>query len=489
MSSHPQQSNSGPPSDNSNQISIFEEGIEIRHTKSYGVGIDCHSKFIQVSVIVKRDLHTYEFRHEFSTTLPVLSDSKDWAIATIRSSSIPPVEVTEDSLHYCIESTGSYHLPVIMMWKGEPSIVNPSLAGATKRKTDVLDAQLLAIHDLTGIWRTSHIPSSDIQQLRILLAERQQYQKMAIRINNRICNSLLKFGYTIARDGSVTKSAVIRQILEDELSDHPSPDMTYRPPGGLPEDVKCVFREDLALYDSYSGKTAEYAKKAVAKAKSMQWETRDCTVSGTDLLKILITAPYVGELTAVTWLSIIITPRRFPNSKALAAYCGLDPSLKISAKKVTSTKKRGGNKGLHSALTMAASNLMRLHSEPFGQWGYNIYCQTGKWKKGTNALARRLAIALYYMQLNMAPFSYEKYTLSKKPDVVNMTITQLSEINSDFRRYIAPLGTAQIHTTTELLDAYTECRLKNVRGLGKNSSVLSAISSTTSSFTGNHFNH
>lgn len=46
--------------------SILEERIEVQQTKTYGIDIDCHSKFIQVSVYVKRDLKFFEYRHEFS---------------------------------------------------------------------------------------------------------------------------------------------------------------------------------------------------------------------------------------------------------------------------------------------------------------------------------------------------------------------------------------------------------------------------------------
>lgn len=467
MPKRSRKSDSDPPSDRSNELEILEEGIEIEHTKAYGVGIDCHSKFIQVSVIIKRNLHTFEFRYEAGTDLPSLAAARDKAIDIIKSKSDPPVTIEDNSLHYCIESTSSYHLPIINVWKGVPSIVNPMLAGATKRKTDVLDAKLLAIHDLTGIWNQSHIPPSEIQQLRMLSDERSQFHKTAIRISNRINNDLLKLGYTIGREGSVMGCAEVRRILEDELSDKPNPDVTYRPESGIPDSVRGLFRENLRMLDENLRKDQEYRNLVINKAKSMTWETQDGVMSGTEMMDLLQTAPEIGPITAVMWLSQIVTPRRFHNAKAISAYCGLDPSLKISAKKVTSTKKRGGNKDLHSALTQAASRLMSKHAEPFGQWGYNISCQSGRWKKGTNALARRLAVALYYMQMRGEAFSYEKYSLTVEPKVIDVSLVQLAQINPAFKRYVAPLAAIGINTTAGMVHAYYQCQLKNVRGIGK----------------------
>ena len=104
------------------QLLLFEEGIEVQQSKAYGVGIDCHSKFIQVSVIVKRDLRTYEYRREYNTDWNSLTDAHDWIIAIISSFSSPPVDMSKP-LHYCIESTSTYHIPVIMAFDvmGHPS--------------------------------------------------------------------------------------------------------------------------------------------------------------------------------------------------------------------------------------------------------------------------------------------------------------------------------------------------------------------------------
>lgn len=457
------------PSD-ANEIVILEEGTEVQTTKAYGIGIDCHSKFVQISVLVKRELHFFEYRQEFGTDWFGLRKAKRWAMSVIENCSSPAISFSADPLipfHYCIESTSNYHQPVLLAWEGIPSIVNPTIAGATKRKTDVLDAKLLALHDLTGVWAESFIPERTIQEVRLLLAEASNYKQAATRTSNRINNALLRFGYTIGRNGSVTKSKPVRAIIENQISDNPSSDFGNLCPLGIPESVRPAFRDSFAFYDQSRESAIKYADAALARVKSMNWETRDGTLPGEEMIKILTTAPSVGEMTAAVWLSYIVTPNRFPNSKAIAAYCGLDPSLKISAKKVTSTVKRGGNKQLHKSLCMCASILIKNHNEMFGKWGYNLYCQSGRWKKATNAVARKLAIALYYMQSSGQPFSYDKYNLIKDAVIVNIPIDRLAELNHDFLRYIRPLKGVNILSTADLIHKYYSCELKSVRGLGK----------------------
>jgi hypothetical protein len=163
----------------------------------------------------------------------------------------------------------------------------------------------------------------------------------------------------------------------------------------------------------------------------------------------------------------IVTPRRFPNKKALAAYCALDPSLKVSAGKVTSTVKRGGCKDLHSMLCQAASNLVRRHNEPFGRWGYNIAVKSGRWKKGISAVARKLAVALYYISIRGESFSYEKYKIMTEPDVIDISIEQLASIDPAFKRYVRILMSNGIKGTKALVHEYYICNLSNIKGLGQ----------------------
>ncbi len=449
-----------------NETVILEEGIEIQETKSYGIGIDCHSKFIQVSVYVKRDLKYYEYRREFGTDWNSLVRGKNWALSVINACSYPVPDMSITPFHYCIESTSTYHMPIILAWEGTPSIVNPTIAGASKRKTDVLDAKMLALHDLTGVWPVSYIPSADVKELRVMIGERNRYIRDARSAGNRINNVIIRFGLTVGRDGSVVKNSAIRSIVEDQVSDSPSP-LPGLCPVGIPGEVRQIITSEYRKYDFSIDCADSLLERIRNKAFSMSWETSDGSIPGTEMIRILTTAPQVGELTAIIWLAHIITPRRFPNSKALAAYCGLDPSLKVSAKHVTSAKKRGGCRELHGSLTSAADRLIRSHNEMFGQWGYMLYQQSGKWKKAANAVARKLAVSLYFMMKTGNEFSYEKYSLMKNMEVFDIPVSELPSLNPDFKRYVRILEEHGVHTTSKMASEYLACTLGSINGLGR----------------------
>ena len=149
------------------------------------------------------------------------------------------------------------------------------------------------------------------------------------------------------------------------------------------------------------------------------------------------------------------------------AYSSLDPSLRISAGKVTSTKKRGGCRILHTALVRSADRIIRAHSEGFGRWGFLMAKSSGRWRKATNAVGRKINTALYYMLMTRQEFSYEKYTIVKDAVIFDIPIDDLIQLNSSFKRYIKTLHDNDIHTTADLITSYLSCSLANVRGLGR----------------------
>lgn len=465
----PENVDSDVPSDESiivNPKLLNIEGLQIQPSKDYGIGLDCHRSFIKVSVIVLCEDHYYEYRHEFPTDWNNVCIAREWVRLILKTKAIPPI-VDSENLHYCLESTASYHEIVLRSWKGTPSVINPQLAGATVKKSDVIDATRLSQMDLTGVWRAFYVPSDDVSALRVLITEYDNYSMLAVRSSNRINSTLLRFGITIGRDGSVTKCSSVRAIVQNLISDDPQPETNNICPTGLPKSVKEMLREEYSIYDQYRENQKNYLNHLLDKAKEMSWETGENLICGSDMIQLLTTVPGVGNFTAVIWLANIITPKRFPTSKACSAYCGLDPSVQISAKHVTARYIRKGNKSLHSALVQSASILIKNHNELFGRWGYQLYLQSGRWRKATNAVARKLSVALYYVQLYGIPFSYEKYSLLKEVVVLDISIDELPLLNPEFKRYIKAFKEHDINTTTQLATAYYTYEIAKFKGVGK----------------------
>ena len=127
-------------------FSEVQEDDDTEYVKEYGIGIDCHSKFIEVCVRYRNGRTIKKAQGHFSTCWDDLVAARDWCIDILSTKADPAPDLSEP-LHYLVESTANYHMPLCMAWQGRPTIINPTIAGATKRKTDVLDSRLLALHD------------------------------------------------------------------------------------------------------------------------------------------------------------------------------------------------------------------------------------------------------------------------------------------------------------------------------------------------------
>ena len=450
----------------------FADGDIVQPLYPYGVGIDCHSKFIEVCVFVRTNEAIRKFEGTYSTGWKSLQAAHDWAGRIIRTKSFPTVN--PDPIRYTIESTSTYHMPIMKAWGGRPCVVNPALASTSRRKTDKLDARLMAYQSMTGLWPASYVPNPDVQAFRLLMKQRQDATRAATAITTRINNYLLRFGHTIGATGSV-RGSTSRAIIEDMCRD----DFEYQEglysglregeyicPAGLPYDVKPLIKRMWEEFDKHKARESELHKQIVNKAKSMMWETKSGEIKGDILINNLMTVPGVGEMTALTWLAEVVTPLRFDFKEKLVAFCGCDPSLKISAGKVTSHTRRGGNTRLHYQLIKVAGSCIGRHSEPFGQWGYALLQRHAKggYKKACGAVARRIATAMYFIHLNGEPFSYDKYNFYKieVPDV------SLDEMQFSTRTRNV-LTHNNLSTSQAITSLFITGELHKLRGLGRKS--------------------
>ncbi len=283
-------------------IEIQEDGKPIRVTRSFGVGVDTHRDFLAVTVIVNSELQYIRFQQDFPTTSEGILLAKVWALDIVHSYCNPPVD-DDEPFHYTIESTATMHYPVLKLWDGVPSVVNPTLAKAGRRKTDRIDSEILATNDIVAYWPASYVPSDDINELRVLVNEREYAQMNATKTSNRIISTLTRFGFTIAREGSVTSNEEVRSIVEGLIAEPPDVPEGFHLEA-IPEMTRAMLREDYELYETFHQRSEDYSERMVAKARSMSWETGEGFISGDEMLELLMTAPQVGEITATYALGI-----------------------------------------------------------------------------------------------------------------------------------------------------------------------------------------
>lgn len=432
--------------------------VEVQALHPYGIGIDTHKEFIQVCVLVQDAGKIVRNEREFQTSWECLLQSVAWARLTLSRFAVPhnPAEI-----RYTIESTGTYHFPVLRAWGGVPSVINPMLAGQTKRKTDVLDARALSHHSICGLWPASFTPEQQLEVLRILVNMRYEAARNTTRCSNRINNNILRFGHTLGRDnkmGDTTARACIEDMCRGVVPKHEN-----ICPDGLPEKIRPFFLDAYKMLDGFQQLRDRYHGMALNFVFEHDWPTAFGRISGDKLLKCLQSVPGVGEVTALIWLAIIGDPRRFEFPKQVFAFCGADPSLKVSAGKVTSYAKRKGNARLHHALKNVAAQLIRRHNEPVGQWGYAITRRTAKggWAKGTGAVSRRLVSFLWRVHQRGEHFSFDKYRFMDIPDVEDVPV----EAMNLGKIYTKKLQACGLQTSVQIAKAFATT-MPQTEGIG-----------------------
>jgi hypothetical protein len=80
----------------------------------YGVGVDCHSRFFQVCLLIPDGTLIVKLECRVPALWPELRAAQAWVLRELLERGIA---VSPTDLRYTCESTGQYHMPLCLAWK------------------------------------------------------------------------------------------------------------------------------------------------------------------------------------------------------------------------------------------------------------------------------------------------------------------------------------------------------------------------------------
>ncbi len=257
---------------------------------------------------------------------------------------------------------------------------------AQRNKTDRNDARGLAQMVRMGgdFIKPVIIRSQSSQEARALLTMRQFLVNQRVSLENNITGTLKPFGL-LTRRGNISTQVFRERVLAtlDRADER----------GIL---VRETVMPSLNLYDTLCKQLAVLSKKVEGIAKS------------DPVCRRLMTAPGVGPIVALSFVTAVDNPKRFADAGDIGAYFGLTPRQYQSGEiDIRGNTSRRGDVMTRYHLVQAATVLLFNTKKwcALKAWGMKIAKRHG-FSKARIAVARKLAIILCKMWLREQDFCW-----------------------------------------------------------------------------------
>jgi transposase len=319
------------------------------------VGVDLHKKTISACVVIKE----HERRHVAARKR---LECKDESALAAWFRELGPFEVV-------VEATSSYEWFVKLV---EPLAHRVLLAhpkklrviAESKRKSDKLDAQVLAEFLASDEIPLAYRPSPRVREHRTLVRYRAYLQRRITGVKNKLRHILAKY------------NADVPHLFTDAGQEHLAA-VSLSPSDRLVADALSV---ELSQHGLRLARINRELRRFAAKAPLPEREAR----------AVLDSIPNVGPVTADIVLAELGDWRRFRSQADVVSYAGLAPGYRESAgkaKQLGITKE--GSRILRWAMVELAWRMVRT-SRQWGRQFTRLEVRVGA-KKAIVAIARRLA--------------------------------------------------------------------------------------------------
>jgi transposase len=244
-------------------------------------------------------------------------------------------------------------------------------------KTDRKDAQGIAQLMRLGWFRPVHCKSIEAQETRAILSARKLVQSKLHDIEMSLRGTLRGFGLKIGRTTPNRFAGRINELV----AGHPT--------------LQVITTSLLAVHAVLLQEFKVFEKRVRIMARN------------DERARLLMSAPGVGALVALTYASAIDDPGRFKSSKQAGAHFGMTPKKYQSGETdITGRISKIGDKGVRTALYEAAHIILTkpVKGSMLKSWAARLAKRVGM-KKAKVALARKLAVIMHRMLVDRTPFN------------------------------------------------------------------------------------
>ena len=384
-------------------------------------GVDVHNRFIVATILSSDGL---KLQDRFETNLEELLKFKDW--------------LKDNGCHkVALESTGNYWLPIYHVLEGS---VNFILANAYQikhipgRKTDALDSEWIAEICLKNLISPSRIFCRNHRELRSLTRTRESLMKVRTKIKNRVTHELeaacIKLSSVLSdvfgKSGRHIVDGLLNGMdLEEILETIPS-----RKVKAIKEEIRGTIQSNLSalqifLIQSHLDMIDAITKQIV----EIDAKISDQISSRNEDLRIALSMPGMGVVSASTILAEVGDFRDFSSPEKLAAYCGLVPSVYQSAgKQINGHITKHGSPHIRSMIIEVAHAIIRTkRNSRLKKFFLRVKARRGM-KIGVVALARKVLCILYHLLISQETYQDD---LLSKPRSVRYSNVQSTSMGLD----------------------------------------------------------
>jgi transposase len=361
--------------------------------KETACGVDVHNKFILATILSHSGL---KLQDRFETNLEGLLKFKYWLNEN-------------DCCKVALESTGNYWLPLYNILEGSVDFI---LANAYQikhtpgRKTDTLDSEWIAEICLKNLITASRIFPRDYRELRSLTRTRESMIKVRTKIKNMVTHELeaacIKLSSVLSdifgESGRHIVDGLLNSVdLEAILESIPS-----RKIKGNKEEIRGTIQANLSPLQIFLIQSHLDTIDAITKQISeIDSKISDQLSTRNEDLKIALSMPGMGLISASTILAEIGDFRDFSSPNKLAAYCGLVPSVYQSAGKLLNGHiTKHGSPHIRAMIVEVAHAIIRSkRNSRLKKFFLRIKARRGT-KIGVVALARKVLCILFHLLIN-----------------------------------------------------------------------------------------